>query len=282
MSTNGAVIELEHVHVSYGPVVALDDVTLSVGKGEFLGVIGPNGAGKSTLLQVILGMVKPTKGTVRVFGKPVRELGSDIRRIGYVPQLSTLDTRFPIRVADVVVMGRYNQIGLGRLPSAQDRQAATEALELVHMGDLRNRQIGQLSGGQRQRVLVARALSAKPELLLLDEPMTGIDAKVRTGLYELINDLHKSMGLTVILVSHDVNVVSKVVDKVACMNRRLVAHGLPRQAVGADMLESTYGSGAMFFVHGEVPHLVVEQACILADEMSEESSSPHPHEENVH
>lgn len=258
-------VELEHVSVSFGPVVALEDVTLSVEQGEFLGVVGPNGAGKTTLLEVILGIVKPDSGVVRVFGKSGDEVSRNAHRIGYVPQVSTLDARFPIRVLDVVLMGRYHQIGLGRLPGKQDRLLALEALRLVRMEDLRNRPIGQLSSGQRQRVLMARALVGKPELLLLDEPMTGIDASVRESLYDLVNELHHEMGLTIVLVSHDLSVVSKYVDKVACMNRKLVAHGLPREAVGAEMLASIYGESAMFFAHGEVPHLVVEPGCLVRE-----------------
>jgi len=254
--------------VSYGPVAALEDVTLQVGKGEFLGVVGPNGAGKSTLLRVILGLAKPDRGMVRVFGKPREALGSDVHRIGYVPQVSTLDLRFPIGVLEVVLMGRYGQIGLGRMPGARDREQALDALRRVGMEEFRDRQIGQLSGGQRQRVLVARALAARAELLLLDEPMTGIDTGTRVGLYDLINDLHKQIGLTVVLVSHDLNVVSKYVDKVACMNRRLVAHGIPKATMSLGMLEATYGSGAMFFAHGEVPHLVVDQSCDVCDQLT--------------
>ncbi len=276
-----AVVELEHVSVSFGPVVALEDVTLSVEQGEFLGVVGPNGAGKTTLLEVILGVVKPDSGVVRVFGRSGDEAGGNAHRIGYVPQVSTLDARFPIRVLEVVLMGRYDQIGLGRLPGKQDRLLALDALRSVRMEALEKRPIGQLSSGQRQRVLIARALVGKPELLLLDEPMTGVDASVRETLYDLVNELHREMGLTIILVSHDLSVVSKYVDKVACMNRRLVAHGLPREAVGPEMLAATYGDSAMFFAHGDVPHLVVEPGCLVR-EMEDGSGEGDPDEEEGH
>lgn len=267
-----AAVELEHVSVSFGPVVALEDVTLRVERGEFLGVVGPNGAGKTTLLEVILGVVKPDTGVVRVFGETRDDFGSP-HKIGYVPQVSTLDARFPIRVLDVVLMGRYPKIALGRLPGERDRAMALEALSMVRMQDLASRPIGRLSSGQRQRVLIARALAGKPELLLLDEPMTGIDTSVREGLYDLVNELHRGMGLTVILVSHDLNVISKYVDKMACMNRKLVAHGLPRETVGAQMLAATYGDSAMFFAHGEVPHLVVEPGCIMIREEEQHPAS---------
>ena len=274
MSTVAAV-ELDHVSVSFGPVVALEDVTLRVERGEFLGVVGPNGAGKTTLLEVVLGVVKPDRGVVKVFGEP-REDFSSPHKIGYVPQVSTLDARFPIRVLDVVLMGRYPKIALGRLPGERDRAMALDALGMVRMQDLAGRPIGRLSSGQRQRVLIARALAGNPELLLLDEPMTGIDKSVRESLYDLVNDLHRGMGLTVVLVSHDLNVVSKYVDKMACMNRKLVSHGLPREAVGAEMLAATYGESAMFFAHGEVPHLVVEPGCIVRGEEEQHSASTTP------
>lgn len=256
---NGLAIELEHVYVAYGQQLALEDIDLQVRRGEFVGVLGPNGSGKSTLLKVILGLVKPLKGTVKLFGKPREELGELGRRIGYVPQVVDIDQRFPVPVWDVVMMGRYGQIGLFRQPGPKDREAARRAMERVGIQDLAQRQIGQLSGGQRQRVLVARALAMEPELLLLDEPTTGIDIATQEGFYELLADLHKSLQLTILMVSHDVGVVSQYVDQVACLNRRLIVHGRPEEVDGQALLGCLYGKEAMFFGHGEVPHIVVEK-----------------------
>ncbi len=249
-------VELEHVSVSYGRTLALQDVSMRVAWGEFVGVVGPNGSGKTTLLRAILGLVKPSGGQVRVMGRPADALGPERYRIGYVPQLASVDTRFPVHVSDVVLMGRYGEIGLLRRPTAADREAAWRALERVGMRDLSSRQIGQLSGGQRQRVFVARALAVEPELLLLDEPATGVDPAAKGSLYELLNQLHRE-GMTILMVSHDVAVVSQFVDQIACLNRRLVAHGRPADILTAETVEGCYGCGAMYFGHGELPHIVV-------------------------
>lgn len=265
MESNGYVVDIEHASVAYGPVLALEDVTFRVKAGQFVGVVGPNGSGKSTLLRLILGLAKPISGTVKVFGKPREALGDDVHRIGYVPQLSTLDKSFPVRASDVVLMGRYGRIGLVRRPGKSDREVARKVLEQVGMTELAGRQIGRLSGGQQQRILVARALASQPELLLLDEPTTGIDPTTTESLYDLINKLNKDLGLTIILVSHDLNVVSKYVDTVACMNRRIATHGRPCEVLGNEMLKELYGEGAMFFTHGKVPHMVVNAECLAED-----------------
>jgi zinc transport system ATP-binding protein len=271
MDSSETIVDLEHVSVAYGPILAIEDVTFRVKRGQFVGVIGPNGSGKSTLLRVVLGLSKPIRGTVQVFGKPREKLGVDVQRIGYVPQLSTLDRSFPVRAGEVVLMGRYGRIGLMRRPGRGDREAARHALEQVGMSEFSERQIGRLSGGQLQRILVARALAAEPELLLLDEPTTGIDATTTESLYDLINKLNKDLGLTIILVSHDLNVVSKYVDTVACMNRRMATHGRPCEVLGSEMLKDIYGDGVMFFTHGKVPHMVVDTVC-LADDHAAESN----------
>jgi len=183
MGAEESAIELEHVYVAYGEQLVLEDVSLQVGRGEFVGILGPNGAGKSTLFKVILGLVKPVRGAVRIFGKLQGSNGSI--PIGYVPQLAQIDPSFPVRVRDVVMMGRYGRIGLVRRPSREDREAVRRALQRVEMLDLAHRQIGQLSGGQRQRVLVARALALEPRILLLDEPTSSMDVSVAEGFYEV-------------------------------------------------------------------------------------------------
>lgn len=251
------VIELEHVTVRYRDVVALEDVTLKVARGEFVALIGPNGSGKTTLLKVMLGLLKPVSGTVRLFGKPPEQLNGEWKRVSYVPQIPQTDPRFPIRVFDAVLMGRYAQVGMMRRPAPADREAARKALEEVGMADLARRPIARLSGGQRQRVLVARALAAEPELLLLDEPTTGVDVGTTEGLFDLLESLHKR-GMTVLVVSHDIGVVAQHVDQVACLNRRLVAHGRPQDVLTGDVLECMYGPEAAVVGHG-VPHMVVHR-----------------------
>jgi zinc transport system ATP-binding protein len=153
-------------------------------------------------------------------------------------------------------MGRYGTLGLGRRPRGEDRRAALEALELVGIRDLAGKLIGELSGGQRQRAFVARALAAKPKLLLLDEPTTGVDPAASESFYELLRKIQET-GVTVLMVTHDVGVVSRYVDKVACINRRLVVHGRPEEVVTSEALAEMYGCAALFFHHGRIPHMVV-------------------------
>ena len=252
----GYVIELDRVTVRYQDLVALEEVSLKVAPGEFVAIIGPNGSGKTTLIKAILGLVKPAAGTVRLFGKPVPNLDDEWKRVGYVPQLTQIDLRFPLRVFDVVLMGRYGQVGLIRRPGERDREAARKALDRVGMADLAQRPIGRLSGGQRQRVLVARALAAEPELLLLDEPTTGVDVGTTEGLFDLLEGLHRE-GITILVVSHDIGVVAQHVDQLVCVNQRLVAHGRPEEVLTGQVLECMYGPHAGLVGHGDVPHIVV-------------------------
>jgi len=255
-----AIAELLHVTVRYQELIALEDVTLRIMPGEFLAVIGPNGSGKTTLIKTILGLVEPAEGTVRLFGKAPGELAREWwGKIGYVPQLAHIDPHFPIRVFDVVLMARYGQVGLIHRPGPRDKEAARRALARVGLTDLARRQIGRLSGGQRQRVLVARALATEPELLILDEPTTGVDVGTTEGLFDLLDAFHRE-GMTVVVVSHDVGVVAQHVNQVACVNRRLVAHGRPGEVLRPDVLECMYGRQAALLGHGDVPHIVVRRS----------------------
>jgi ABC-type Mn2+/Zn2+ transport system ATPase subunit len=252
------VIELYRVTVRYQDLVALEEISFRVARGEFVAIIGPNGSGKTTLIKTILGLVTPAAGKVRLFAQPPQQLDGGWKRVGYVPQNAQVDPRFPIRVLDVVLMGRYGRLGLIRRPGRRDREAARRALEQVGIADLAERPIGRLSGGQRQRVLVARALANEPELLLLDEPTTGLSVGTTEGLFDLLNVLHHQ-GITILVVSHDVGVVAQHVDQVACINRRLVAHGRPEEVLSGEVLECMYGPQAALVGHGQVPHIVVQQ-----------------------
>ncbi len=252
----GYAVELENVTVRFQEVIALEGINLRVAKGEFVALIGPNGSGKTTLLKTVLGLLKPQTGKVRVFGQPPGQITGQGERVGYVPQAAQIDMRFPISVFDVVLMGRYGRVGLLRHPGRDDRAAAWRALERVGIASLAKRPIGRLSGGQRQRALVARALAVEPELLLLDEPTTGVDAGTTEGLFDLLKALHQQ-GMTILVVSHDVGVVVQYVDQVACINQRLVAHGRPDTVLNGEVLECIYGQHAAFLGHGEVPHLVI-------------------------
>jgi len=225
----------------------LEDVDLVLEPGETLALLGPNGSGKSTLLRVILGLLEPDAGTVQVLGRsPARARGE----VGYVPQHARFDPDFPIRVLDVVLMGRLHARGPLRRFQAEDHAVAHDALAKVELGDLAARPIGDLSGGQLQRVLIARALAVRPRLLLLDEPMASMDERIGVSFWDLLGALANEM--TVVLVSHDIGAVSRQVRSVACLNRRLFMH--PTRALTADVLASAYGTGVDAIAHDHGPH----------------------------
>ena len=250
------VVDLQDVTVAFDGQVVLERVSLQVEPGCFVAIIGPNGAGKTTLLRVILGLVKPVSGTVRVFGKPPDALGEERARIGYVPQVLSVDLKFPISAGEVVLMGSYGRLGLLRRPSRAHVAQARQAMARVGVQELWDTPFGALSGGQRQRVLLARALVNNPDLLILDEPTTGVDVVATDALYTLLRTFHEQ-GMTILVVSHDVGVVASFVDTIACINRRLVAHGRPSEVLGSDQLAQMYGCDVALFTHGRVPHIVV-------------------------
>ncbi len=207
-------------------------------QGEIVGIIGPNGSGKSTLFKVVLGLLKPWRGEVRVLGEP-----SHTQRalVGYMPQMELVDWDFPVSVSDVALMGRYGRLGLLRRPTKADRRASEEALERVGMAYLRKRLIGELSGGQRRRVLLARALADNPKLLLLDEPLAGLDATAQHQLLDIVRSL-RDEGATVVLSTHDLSCVSGACHHAACLNRRLVAYGPPAEVLTERVLSETFGT----------------------------------------
>jgi zinc transport system ATP-binding protein len=251
-------VALSGITVLYRDVPVLDGITLDILRGEFLAVLGPNGSGKTTLLKVITGLIPPSRGTVRVFGRPVEELGRDRGRIGYLPQTGALNPQFPVTAREVVMMARYAAIGPGRFPGRADREAVREALARVEALDFQRQPIGKLSGGQRQRVFLARALVNRPELLILDEPTTAMDVESEDKFYETLQTLHRQ-GTTVLIVSHDIGVVSRYVDRVACLNHRLVAHGRPDAVMSEEVLQEMYGCNSVFLSHGGSPHMVVHR-----------------------
>jgi zinc transport system ATP-binding protein len=252
---NDPVIELANVTVTLGGRVVLKDITLSVGRGEFLAVLGPNGSGKTTLLRTILGQIQPISGRVLTFQQPPEQLAGERRRLGYVPQIESTDRNFPIHVQDLVMMGRYGRLGLFRRPGRSDGEAVVRAMSQVGIESLSNRPIGELSGGERHRAYLARALAGDPELLLLDEPTAGVDVAATEGLYQLLQNLQRELNLTLVMVSHDVGVVSQHVDQIACLNQVLVSHGRPTEVLTPDTIECMYGRHAMIAGHGVTPHI---------------------------
>lgn len=236
------VIEIENVTFSYDGATVLEDVSMTVHERDFLSVVGPNGGGKTTILKLVLGLIRPAKGSIRVFGCPPENVRS---RIGYMPQYTSLDPLFPVSVLDVVLMGRLGP-GMRFGPYRKsDRIKAEEALEKVELFSLRNRPFSRLSGGQFQRVLIARALVSAPDLLLLDEPTSNIDAVLETELYDLLHQLNER--LTIVLVTHDLGFVSHYVKSVACVNRRLLTH--PTCDVSGEMIDRIYGSHVHMIRH---------------------------------
>ncbi len=252
------VVELENVSFTHHHSVVLERISLEIGQGEFLAVLGGNGAGKSTLLKLITGTLRADSGTINVLGKPVARLGAKRVKIGYLPQSGGIDARFPISALQVVVMGLVAGIGPGRPITKMHRLQALQALDTLGVSELAGSHIGQLSVGQRQRVFLARALVNRPELLLLDEPAAGMDTASLENFYELLRDWHRQ-GTTIVMVSHDIGVVTSFVDRVACLNRRLVAHGKPEAVLGDQVLEEMWGCHTVFFDHGSRPHMVVKK-----------------------
>ena len=220
---------------SYDGFPVLEDVNLSIPKGDFVSVVGPNGGGKTTLLKLVLGLLRPSQGEVRVFGITPDEARP---RIGYMPQHSQLDPQFPATVMDVALMGR---LGHGRpfgRYSRSDKEMVKNALEQVGLYDLHKKAFSSISGGQRQRLLIARALACDPELLLLDEPTANLDVVMEGDLYELLHALNQR--LTVVMVSHDLGFVSKVVKNVVCVKRKVLMH--PTCEITGEIINDIYGS----------------------------------------
>lgn len=234
-------VEVRDLTVWLSDQPVLEEVSFDIRPGSFVGVVGPNGAGKTTLLRVLLGLIRTYRGSVSVFGSPPDHLGARRHSIGYVPQRSDFDRRFPARVIDVVMMGRVSCRGLGRRLTRVDRQAALDSLEMVGALDLKDRPIGELSGGQQQRVFLARALCSHTRLLLLDEPNTGLDLPSQNQFYELLESLRRENGLTVMVVSHDLSMVSRYADRILCINRRMHVHGSPSEVLESPLLDQVYG-----------------------------------------
>jgi zinc transport system ATP-binding protein len=268
------VISIRHLWASYDNEPVLEDVNLSVKELDFIGLVGPNGGGKTTLLKVLLGLLTPTRGQVRVMGKPIKE---GRRHIGYVPQSAQFDRDFPIRVWDVARMGRLGRRRLLQRYTDEDDERVAEALGSVDMLDLRDRPIGTLSGGQRQRVYIARALAAEPQILLLDEPMASVDPQVSVSIYDVLSHLNEQV--TILMISHDVSAISSHVKTVGCLNRRLFYHGDKR--ITPDMLEAAYQCPVDLIAHG-VPHRVFAQHAVEETAHQEAAHPEVAHPEVAH
>jgi len=242
-------IEIEGLTAGYDGEPIVKDVDLTISHGEFFGLIGPKGGGKSTLLKAILGLVKPMKGRIWIYGMPPSK-GRAL--IGYVPQYTIFDKDFPISVQNVVMMGRRGRKGIRPFYSTQDREAVRRSLEQVGMWEHRKRHISKLSGGQKQRVYIARALASDPRILLLDEPTASVDAKMEESIYSLLRELNKER--TIVLVTHDIGIISSHVSTIACMNRHIFSND--GRTLTADLLEESYQCPVDLIAHG-IPHRVL-------------------------
>jgi ABC-type Mn2+/Zn2+ transport system ATPase subunit len=248
-------VVIEHVSAGYGSRIALSDVSLTVARGSLLAVIGPNGAGKSTLLKAIAGLLRPTDGRLTVLG---RAPGASGPAVAYLPQAEEVDWDFPVTVDAVVMMGRYARIGVGRRPGRLDRERIEAAMETVQIADLARRQIGALSGGQRRRVFLARAIAAEPELYLLDEPVTGVDARTQEDLMDVLEG-EARRGRTVIATTHDLVCARQRFHDTALLNGRLVAAGRSALALDEALLRETYG-GHVLVLPGGAGELALDDA----------------------
>lgn len=231
-------VEVSNLSAGYNGDVAIEGLEFTLRRGAQVAVVGPNGAGKTTLFKVIAGILPPGTGSIEVHGhRPGQHLC-----VTYVPQRSEVDWDFPVTVQDVVMMGRIHKIGYLRWAGARDREQVQRALEWVGMQHLSGRQIGELSGGQQQRVFLARAVAQEPEIVLLDEPLSGLDVPSQTAILEILRGLQER-EVTVMLATHDLNLAAENFERVLLLNRRLIAFGRPERVLTREALEGAYGAG---------------------------------------
>ncbi|MCA2001559.1 MAG: metal ABC transporter ATP-binding protein [Chloroflexi bacterium] len=253
--TDKPILAVRDVSVRYNGRVALDNVAFHLHVGERVAVVGPNGAGKSTLFKVVSGVLQPNSGEVTISGsKPTSH-----SCIAYIPQRSQVDWKFPVSVADVVMMGRSAKLGPFNFPKKRDWDFVNRALETVQIGDLSRRQIGQLSGGQQQRMFIARALAQEAELMLMDEPLTGLDTPAQEGLLNLLDTL-REQKVTVMVATHDLEQAARHFDRLMLLNKKIVAFGNAETVLRADNLLSAYG-GRFRAVEGKGNLLTVDDSC---------------------
>jgi len=258
-------IDLQAISVFFNGHAALKDVSLEIPAGQRIAVVGPNGAGKTTLFRLIAGTLEPSSGQVNVYGHGP----SGHVCIAYVPQRSQVDWKFPATVREVVMMGRIRKIGLFHWPRREDWRFVNEALARVQMDAFADRQIGELSGGQQQRVFLAQAIAQEAEVVLLDEPLTGLDLPSQETIFQLLDQL-KDEGVTVLMATHDLNLAAERFDQVILLKRRIIAFGPPEQALTQSALVEAYG-GHVHRIDQEGGLLVVTDTCCEGDE------EPHTH-----
>lgn len=260
-------LEIENASIGYGEKIVIRGLDFHVPHGARVAVVGPNGAGKSTLFKALVGLLPLKEGRILVHGE---SLGTHDDCVAYVPQREDVDWRFPVTVSDVVMMGRFGQIGWLRRPSKRDRDIVQRSIEQMGIASLKDRSIGELSGGQQQRAFLARALAQEPHILLMDEPFTGIDATTQEVTFNLLDHLREKQ-VTAIISTHDLNLAASRFDLVLLLNHRLVAFGTPSEVFTAEHLAAAFGNSM----------LVMDGGMVLVDECCPPDEEHHHHHEAV-
>ncbi len=252
-TTRQVVLRVRDVCVDRGSTRILENITLTVRAGAFVGLVGPNGAGKTTLLKTMLGLVTPASGSIEIMGRAPSATDGAPPGVGYVPQRHAIEATFPASVRDIVAMGRMRGLRLFGRTSKADREAVARNLELVGIEELADRPIGELSGGQQRRVMLAQALCASERLLILDEPTIGLDLPAEHEFYALLRRLQSELGLAVIAVSHDLVALAGECDELVCINRQMHIHGQPDDVIHSHAIKEAY-SCEFNFLAGEIAH----------------------------
>lgn len=260
--TNQPILDVAHLTIRYNGRDALENITFHLHEGERVAVVGPNGAGKSTLFKVVAGVLQPTSGDVKIFGS----LPNKHVCIGYIPQRSQVDWSFPVTVSDVVMMGRSAKLGPFNWAHKKDWDFVNRALETVEISDLASRQISHLSGGQQQRMFIARALAQESELMLMDEPLTGLDTPAQEGILNLLDRL-KRENVTVMVATHDLDQAASHFDRIMLLNHRMIAFGEPQNVLQTNNLIKAYGGRMKVDSHGG----------ILVDDGHDDGEHDHTH-----
>ena len=238
------IIELHDISFSFNHEDVVKEVSLNIHRGDYIGIIGPNGGGKTTLLKLMLGLLMPQHGNVKLFGRDLDKF-KDWWKIGYVPQKNYFEVNFPVTVEEVVMMGRYGKLGLFHFPNKNDTNQVEAALSHVEMLQFKDRLISDLSGGQQQRVFIARALVSQPEIIFLDEPTVGVDIQTQRQFYKLLRKLNRKLELTLVLVSHELDVVAHESTELVYINRTLEYYGDPAEFLKGEYFNDLIGKGGL-------------------------------------
>ncbi|MEA2091026.1 MAG: metal ABC transporter ATP-binding protein [Campylobacterota bacterium] len=238
------IFDVKNLNFSVRDQDILSDISLEIHSSEYIAIIGPNGGGKTTLIRVLLGLDKPTSGSVKIFGKSIKDF-KEWKRIGYVPQRATLvDANFPGTVEDVVKMGRTSQRGLFSSMSPKDRECVVDAMQKMDVYKFKDKMVGTLSGGQRQRVMIARALASKPEILILDEPNTGVDMTSQKRFYALLKQLNSEEKITIVFITHDIGVIADDIARLFTINQKAIICNDPKKVMSCEDMSKLYGIDA--------------------------------------